>query len=39
MEDGENCLILLFIVVIVDELVDLMMVVSNEVEDVIICLV
>lgn len=32
-------LILLFIVVIVDELVDLMMVVSNEVEDVIICLV
>lgn len=36
LEDGENRPILPFIVVIVDELADLMMVASNEVEDAII---
>ncbi|BBC61176.1 DNA translocase FtsK [Melissococcus plutonius] len=36
LEDGENRSVLPFIVVIVDELADLMMVASNEVEDAII---
>ncbi len=35
LEDGQNRPILPFIVVIVDELADLMMVASNEVEDAI----